>query len=107
MHQRVTSRHKTNSNITLQIKRIKQHDLQRCFGTKFIYVHFRGREVEKEEEDDDDEMKNLIGLVGVINHDENKIIDLHLDSKTRIDFFGQHTSKEQQLNMINFVLVLP
>ena len=36
MRQRVIPRHETNLNITLQLKRIKQHDLQRCFGTKFI-----------------------------------------------------------------------
>ena len=44
---------------------------------------------EREEEDDDDEIK---------------IIDLHLDSKRRIDYFGQHASKEQQLNILNQML---
>ena len=73
------------------------------------YVYFTGgagreeTEKEKEEEDDDDEITNHIGLVGVINYDENKMIDLHLDSKKRIDYFGQHTSKEQQLNILNQV----
>ena len=58
-----------------------------------------------------DEIKNHIGLVSVIdidsnnnNNNKNKMIDLHLDLKERIDYFGRYTNEEKQMSILNQIL---